>query len=207
MWCSATCRRLPRSPAPPSSSARGFTFSCASTIWAAARRWLARRCRVRSKPQIPSSSWPSEARAGTHNHRCSICIELEQLSGVTTNIGGYGSPLSRGRLLVVIERSPLAPCRTGPVLQRRPHTARKPEAVDRRRRSQRLEAMQFDAAPLEAAFLQDVARGGVGDARAGAQVLGIELLEEEVDHRACGLGSKALAPMLDAEPVAEFRRV
>ncbi len=36
------------------------------------------------------------------------------------------------------------------------------------------------------------------------QVLGIEFLEEEVDHRARGFGGEALAPMLDAEPVAEF---
>jgi hypothetical protein len=35
----------------------------------------------------------------------------------------------------------------------------------------------------------------------------VELLEEEVDHGARGLGSKALAPMLEAEPIAEFRRV
>src|SRR6266516_7579636 len=95
----------------------------------------------------------------------------------------YGSPLSRGRLLVVIEPSPLAPRRAGPVLQRRPHTARKPEAVDRRRRSEGLEAMQFDAAPLEAAFLQNVARRRIADPRAGDQVLGIELIEGEIDHR------------------------
>src|SRR6266545_3369319 len=67
--------------------------------------------------------------------------------------------------------------------------------------------MQLDAAPLEAAFLQNVARRGIGDARAGDQVLGIEFLEEEIDHRAGGLGAKALAPMLDAQPIAEFRRV
>ena len=34
----------------------------------------------------------------------------------------------------------------------------------------------------------------------------VELLEEEIDHRARGLGAKTLAPMLDAEPIAEFRR-
>ena len=84
---------------------------------------------------------------------------------------------------------------------------------DRRKRStgveraQRLEAVQLDAAPLEAAFLQDVARGRVGDAGARDQVLGVEFLEEEIDHRARGFGAKTLAPMLDAEPIAEFRRV
>src|SRR5258708_32674212 len=61
---------------------------------------------------------------------------------------------------------PLAPGRTAPVLQRRPDAAREPKAIDRGRRTQRLEAMQFDAAPLEAAFLQDVARRRVGHARA-----------------------------------------
>ena len=49
------------------------------------------------------------------------------------------------------------PRRTAPVLQRRPDAARQAEAVDRGRGAQRLEAVQFDAAPLEAAFLQDVA--------------------------------------------------
>src|SRR5260370_20113075 len=67
--------------------------------------------------------------------------------------------------------------------------------------------MQFDAAPLEAAFLQDVARRRVGDACACDQVLGIELVEGEIDHRACGFSAETLAPILDAEPEAEFRRV
>ena len=67
--------------------------------------------------------------------------------------------------------------------------------------------MQFDAAPLEAAFLQNVARRRIADPRAGDQVLGIELLEGEIDHRPRRFGAKTLAPILDAEPVAEFRRV
>ena len=67
--------------------------------------------------------------------------------------------------------------------------------------------MQLDAAPLEAAFLQDIARRRVGDAGARDQMLGVELLEGEIDHRARGLGAETLAPILDAEPVAEFRRV
>src|SRR4051812_41250094 len=50
---------------------------------------------------------------------------------------------------------PLVPCRTAPVLQRRPDAAAEPEAIDRGRGSQRLEAVQFDAAPLEAAFFQN----------------------------------------------------
>src|SRR5882724_11660174 len=106
-----------------------------------------------------------------------------------------------------IRLSPLVPCRAVPVLQRRPDTAREPEAIDRGRGSQRLEAMQFDAAPLEAAFFQDVARSRIGDPRAGDQLFDIELLEGEIDHRARRLSGKTPAPMLDAQPVAEFRRV
>src|ERR1700737_4817764 len=99
----------------------------------------------------------------------------------------------------------LAPWRTAPVLQRRPDAAREAEAIDRRRRAQRLEAMQLDAAPLEAALLQNVARGRVGGARARDQLLGIERLEGEIDHRAGRFGGKALAPILHAEPIAELR--
>src|ERR1700737_1062751 len=105
------------------------------------------------------------------------------------------------------ERLPRAPGRAAPVLQRRPDAARKPEAIDRGRRAQRLEAVQLDAAPLEAALLQDVARGGGGDARARVEKIEVELLEEKVDHRARGFGAEALAPMLEAEPIAEFRRI
>src|SRR6266404_2127166 len=132
--------------------------------------------------------------------------KLERRYDVTTNASGYGSPRWRERQLKT-EHSPLAPRRVVPGLQRRPHTARKPEAVDRRRRSQCLEAMQLDAAPLEAAFLQNVARRRIRDPRAGDQVLDIEFLEGEIDHRPRRLGAKPLAPILDAQPVAEFRRV
>ena len=38
-------------------------------------------------------------------------------------------------------------------------------------------------------------------------MIGVEFLEEEIDHRARGFGAKTLAPMLDAEPIAEFRRI
>src|SRR6267378_5195 len=67
--------------------------------------------------------------------------------------------------------------------------------------------MQFDAAPLEAAFLQNVARGWIGDPRPGDQMFDIELLEGEINHRARRFSAKTLAPMLDAEPVAEFASV
>src|SRR5262249_29394593 len=103
--------------------------------------------------------------------------------------------------------SALPPYRTAPILQRGPDAARQPEFIDRGRATERLEAVQFDAAPLEAALLEDVARCGVGHARPGKQLLAAELVEEIVDRRACGLGAEALAPMLDAKPVAEFGRI
>src|SRR5476651_329112 len=95
--------------------------------------------------------------------------------------------------LAMTEKSSLAPGRAVPVLQRRPDAAREAEAIDRGRRSQRLEAMQFDAAPLEAAFLQDIARRRVGDPRTRHQMLDIELLEGKIDHRARRFGRKTLA--------------
>src|ERR1700692_2768469 len=107
----------------------------------------------------------------------------------------------------IFANSPLAARRTAPVLQRRPDAARQAEAIDRGRGAQRLEAMQLDAAPLEAAFFQDVARRGIADPGARDQVLDIEFLEGEIDHRARRFGTEPLAPMLDAEPVAEFRSV
>src|SRR5206468_7795772 len=102
---------------------------------------------------------------------------------------------------------PLPPRRAAPVLQRRPDAAGEAEAIDRGRRAQRLEAVQRDAGPLESAFFQNVARRRIGDARPGEQVLERKLLEKQIDHCARGLGAKAPAPMLDAEPVAEFRRL
>src|SRR5437879_6164149 len=86
-----------------------------------------------------------------------------------------------------VESLPLPPHRAAPVLQRRSHAARQPEAVDRGRAAERLEAVQLDAAPLEAAFLQNVARGRIGDAGPGEQMLAGKLLEEIVDRRARGL--------------------
>src|SRR3977135_2331716 len=88
-----------------------------------------------------------------------------------------GPRFSRGRQPVVFVDfaatmilPALTPRRTAPVLQRSPDAAGEPEAIDRGRRSQRLEAMQFDATPLEAALLQDVARRGIGEPRHSNQV-------------------------------------
>src|SRR3984893_701116 len=116
-------------------------------------------------------------------------------------------PDSRPGRRLTVQYSARVPRRTVPVLQRRPDAAREAEAIDRGRRSQRLEAVQLDAAPLEAAFLQNVARRRIGDAGAGDQVFRFEFLEKEIDHGARGFGAKALAPIFDAEPIAEFRGV
>src|SRR5262245_52948359 len=104
-------------------------------------------------------------------------------------------------------RSALPSHRAAPMLQRRPDAARQAKLVDGGGAAERLKTVQLDAAPLEAAFLEDVARGRVAHARAGKQLLAVELLEVIVDRRAGGLGAKALAPVVDAKPVAELRRV
>src|SRR3981189_2826944 len=117
-----------------------------------------------------------------------------------------GPRVPRGRQLKT-EHSPRAPRRTAPVLQRRPDAAREAETIDRRRGAQRLEAMQLDAAPLEAALLQNVARGRIGDPRAGEQGRNIEFREGETDPPPRRFGPNPLAPIPDAEPVAEFRRL
>src|SRR5262245_13639876 len=101
---------------------------------------------------------------------------------------------------------PRAP-RAAPALQRRPHAARQAEAVDRRGGPQCLEAVQLDAAPLEAALLQHLARGRIGHARAGVEIVIAEFLEEEIDRTARRLGAKAAAPVLDAEPITELGAV
>ena len=72
--CSATCRRLPRSSAPPSSSAPGSTFTCASAISGAAEtrsirrrsRWLADARAVAARSRRTSRSAPTSRRS-----RCS----------------------------------------------------------------------------------------------------------------------------------------
>src|SRR5260370_42084421 len=137
----------------------------------------------------------------------SILRRLEQQFSITTGDRDYGARPSRGRHLFLWHELPLSPRRTAPVLQRGPDAAREPEAIDRGRRSQRLEAVQLDAVPLEAAFLQNVARRRIGDTGARDQVVAIEFLEKEIDHGACGLGAKPLSPIVGPEPIAEFRRI
>src|SRR5579863_9752209 len=49
------------------------------------------------KAETSSSSRPSEARAGTHNHNRPCCAKLGPPPSVAINFGGYGSLLSQGR--------------------------------------------------------------------------------------------------------------
>src|SRR5260370_13537953 len=69
---------------------------------AAATRRRRRRCRSLSgTDQIAFAQKiiVVPAKAGTHNHRCIEFAQLGRPFDVTTNIGGYGSPRSRGRLV------------------------------------------------------------------------------------------------------------
>src|SRR5262245_38150964 len=94
-----------------------------------------------------------------------------------------------------------------PALERGPDVAVEPEAVDRDRARQGADAAQAGAGPLEAALLEDAARARIGDARARRQRLVVEVGEGIVDDGAHCLGGVALAPMWDAEPVAELGRL
>jgi len=65
--------------------------------------------------------------------------------------------------------------------------------------------MQFDAAPLEAAFLQHVARRRVGNASARPDLSDFEFGKSEIDYRVRSLGSEALPPIFHAQPITELR--
>src|SRR5712691_6817897 len=86
-----------------------------------------------------------------------------------------------------------------------PQAAGEPEAVARRRRSQRADAVEPDPRPLEPALLQHPARGRVAHARARDQRVVPEVDEGVVDQRARGLGGVAVAPERDAKPIADLR--
>src|SRR5215472_2053779 len=87
------------------------------------------------------------------------------------------------------------PSHLPPALERCPDAALEPEAVDRRGGVERADAAEADARPLEAAFLQQTARGGVRDAGAGVERRVIKVREAVVDQRAHRFGGVALAPM------------
>ena len=133
--------------------------SCSATC----RRWR-RSSAPRSSSAPGSTSSCASSDLGAARRWSARRCEIRRRSGHRPHERDYSVPD-----IELLTRAP--PRRTAPVLQRRPDAARQAEAIDRRRRAQRLEAMQLDAAPLEAAFLQDVARRRIGDARAGDQML------------------------------------
>src|SRR6202035_4268765 len=53
----------------------------------------------------PEKTYVVPANAGTHNHSRSRRVRLGPPPNATTNIGGYGSPLSRGRQERLLLRS------------------------------------------------------------------------------------------------------
>ena len=68
-----------------------------------------------------------------------------------------------------------------------------------------MKAIELNAAPLEAAFLQHAARRRIADPRAGTQ-RGVVLASEGViDQRAHRFGGVAVAPERRADPVADLR--
>src|SRR3954466_3549336 len=103
--------------------------------------------------------------------------------------------------------SPTDALRRAPSLQRGPQAAVEAEAVDRRRACDRPDAQQARAGPLEAALLQHTARRRIGDACRRLHRFAVEVGEGVVDQRAHRFSGVAFAPVLDAEPVADLRRV
>src|SRR5205823_11607263 len=91
-----------------------------------------------------------------------------------------------------------------PAPQRGPQAAVEAEAIDRGGRGDRADAVEPDAGPLEAALLQDAARGRVAHARAGDQDVTAEVAEGMVDQCARRFGGIAVPPERDAEPIADL---
>src|SRR6185437_1803085 len=87
--CSATCRTPRPSWARRSSSPPGSTSSCASASSGTRKRRSIRRRSL--------SSRASEARPGTHYHRCQLICEARATARRHKSAGGNGSPPSRGR--------------------------------------------------------------------------------------------------------------
>src|SRR5207237_2231473 len=99
------------------------------------------------------------------------------------------------------------PFAAAPALERGPQAAIEAEAVDRRRRIERADAVEADAGPLEAAFFEHAARGRIAHARPGNERVVAEVGEGMVDHGARGFGGIAVAPVGHAEHIAELGRL
>src|SRR5262245_23545890 len=105
---------------------------------------------------------------------------------------------------MVCSRSLIPRAHSAPALERGPEAAVEAEAIDRRGRGQRSDAVEPDAGPLEAALLQHPARGRVAHARAPGEAIVAEVAEGVIDHAARRLGGVAPAPERDAEPIADL---
>src|SRR6266571_7202843 len=109
------------------------------------------------------------------------------------------------RLALVLGLAPIL--RLAPSLQRSPKPAVETEAIDRRRAGDGADAHQARARPLEAALFQNAPRRRIGDARRRLDRLVAEVGEDMIDQRAHRFGGVAFAPVLDAKPVADLRRM
>src|SRR2546429_4041558 len=98
----------------------------------------------------------------------------------------------------MLSRPPRLALRLAPSLERGPQPAIKPEAIDRCRGGDRVDAPKHHAVPLEAALFEDAARGRIGHPCAGLEPLEPEILEGVVDQGSRGLGGIALAPIRHA---------
>src|SRR5262245_31215139 len=105
---------------------------------------------------------------------------------------------------MVCSRSLIPRAHSAPALKRRPEAAVEPEAIDRRRRGQRSDAVEPDPGPLEAALLQHAAGGRVAHPRAAGEAIVAEVAEGIIDHAARRLGGVAPAPEHDAEPITDL---
>jgi hypothetical protein len=67
-----------------------------------------------------------------------------------------------------------------------PQTAIETEAVDRGRRGERADAVEADARPLETAFLQHAARGGIAHPRPADEHVVAKIAEGMIDRIVTG---------------------
>src|SRR5215813_2026844 len=94
-----------------------------------------------------------------------------------------------------------------PALERGPEATVEPEAIDRCRGGDRVDAQQRHAAPLEATLFKHATRSRVRYPRASVEPLEAELLEGVVDDGARRLGGVAVAPIGCAQPVTDLGRL
>src|SRR5262245_56996198 len=102
------------------------------------------------------------------------------------------------------EHALISRAHSAPALERRPEAAVEPEAIDRRGRGERPDAVEADPGPLEAALLKHPSRGRVAHARTAGEAIAAEVAEGMINHAARRLGGVAPAPERNAEPIADL---